>query len=628
MDVLEFEYQMKQMAVQLANLAMQETDNDKKKEYQKEVNAVLTNFFNNMQSAYCYATYYPLTRILRYLLSVLWSWISIMYRGDGMLSDHICSLLAMIDTLSCVISGGISAESEDEIEEYYCHTKQRLKTGYENRERLAGCYFRLRQRINTNNRIDLDLLNIGSNYDVDNNTKDSRKTNVYIRLMEESGSIQAGLLRVFKEFHHEKLKDRKDISDDTIRENIKKMFGVIASIPSYGYVFPVYIFFMFIRRFDIICSSNETKDAAFAINLKFTDTLRKKRTAREYAELYYKIYEAVCYPPKSSEQEKDAIWGLSLFPTPDIEAIYNAIDPEKHLSEQQRSDYRECFESLLYSKLKKSETSKITKELNRSPEGECLLAIWRMQSETVFFPLQYGVLPSSQGIHAIRRAFAHISLHKPQLREQYDANLKSEKFPQKENDPKLLWWCYQSVECAINMPRHRISNLAFRLETRFQSFYNEKNPDFFDTLIQELFQHIALAFAKTPPHWIVRKQDDYNIAPDLRRSVLSFSLKIADYKWKTEDISFFLLNNEDDNYPRDHIPYDFYRNWIQTVPTVSKGISHFFSSEGYSYSKKEQHYLLTQIFQESWRSILLNMQERLIKLLLPSLDGGGIPYII
>ena len=109
MDILEYEYQMKQLAVQLANLAMQETDKKKKKEYQKEVNAVFTNFFNNMQSAYCYATYYPLTRILRYLLSVLWSWISIMYRGDGMLSDHICSLLAMIDTLSCVISGGISA---------------------------------------------------------------------------------------------------------------------------------------------------------------------------------------------------------------------------------------------------------------------------------------------------------------------------------------------------------------------------------------------------------------------------------------------------------------------------------------------------------------------------------------
>ena len=135
----------------------------------------------------------------------------------------------------------------------------------------------------------------------------------------------------------------------------------------------------------------ETKEAFFAINLNFTDTVRKKRTGREYAELYYKINNAVCYPPKSSKQNKDTIWGQSLFPTPDIKAIYNAIDPEKHLSEQQRSIYQEYFESLLYSKLKKSETSKITKELNRSPEGECLLAIWRMQSETVFFPLQYGV---------------------------------------------------------------------------------------------------------------------------------------------------------------------------------------------------------------------------------------------
>ena len=119
MDILKYEYQMKQLAVQLANLAMQEVDNDKKKEYLEELNAVFTNFFNNMQSAYCYATYYPLTRILRYLLSVLWSWISIVYRGDGMLNDHIWSLLAMIDTLSGVIVGSISAESEDEIEKYY-----------------------------------------------------------------------------------------------------------------------------------------------------------------------------------------------------------------------------------------------------------------------------------------------------------------------------------------------------------------------------------------------------------------------------------------------------------------------------------------------------------------------------
>ena len=621
MNILEYEYQMKQLAVQLANLAMQEVDNDKKKEYLEEVNAVFTNFFNNMQSAYCYATYYPLTRILRYLLSVLWSWISIMYRGDGILNDHIWSLLAMIDTLSGVIVGSISAGSEDEIEESYCHIKQQLETSYKKRKRLAKYYSRLRQRINTNNGIDLDLINIGSKYGDDNtNTKDSRKTNVYIRLVEKSAPIQAELLRIFKEFHHKELKDRKDISDDTIRENIKKMFGVIASIPSYGYIFPVYIFLMFIRRFDVICSSKETKDATFAINLNFTDTVRKKQTGREYAELYYKINNAVCYPPKSSKQNKDTIWGQSLFPTPDIEAIYNAIDPEKHLGEQQRSIYQEYFESLLYSKLKKSETSKITKELNRSPEGECLLAIWRMQSETVFFPLQYGVLPSSQGIHAIRRAFSHISTYKPRLRNQYNAKLKSKKYPHKENDPKLLWWCYEAVERAINTPRHRMNSLSFRLETRFPSFCNDKNPDVFDVQLQEIFQAIAQAFSKTPPHWLVRDQDDYDIAPDIRRAALDFCLEIADYRWRIEDVCSFLLNDEDDKYPRDNIPYDVYQDWIQKIPVISDEISHIFNAGGYAYSEKERHYLLTQAFQETWRCILFSMQELLIQLLLPLLN--------
>ena len=131
---------------------------------------------------------------------------------------------------------------------------------------------------------------------------------------------------------------------------------------------------------------------------------------------------------------------------------------------------------------------------------------------------------------------------------------------------------------------------------------------------------MAQAFSKTPPHWLVRDQDDYDMAPDIRRAALAFRLEIADYRWRIEDVCSFLLNDKDEKSPQDNIPYDVYQDWIQKIPVVSDEMSHIFNAGSYAYSEKERHYLLTQAFQETWRCILFSMQELLIQLLLPQLN--------
>lgn len=105
------------------------------------------------------------------------------------------------------------------------------------------------------------------------------------------------LIYLFVDFHKGTLlinkscpKEGEPTLEEEIRNNIEKMFAVVANCPEYAYIFPVYVFLMFTRYEGLIChlldnskkTANEVSDKQFYIKLFFL----KKQAFLRFNQIY------------------------------------------------------------------------------------------------------------------------------------------------------------------------------------------------------------------------------------------------------------------------------------------------------------------------------------------------------
>lgn len=365
------------------------------------------------------------------------------------------------------------------------------------------------------------------------------------------------LTRTFINFYRREFTSMACIEvEETVKSNIRKMLGVIINCPVYAYIFPVYMFLMFVKEPNSIhpalkCSTNhpsrifnceedssedgECKDIekaenAFYTKLSLPKNMKSKVLLNRYVALMNEIKADIFNPSIPIEMEnlndqvsRAVIHNQINYPLLFFKDIYDAIASfvDEEIPDEQLEQLSDMFDRVVggSGQSRKGELGKKKQRLLDTPEKKTL---WKyiekivdIFSEYTYIYLSLGELPATARINKIKEIY---QLLFPK-REMYLESQKEKKVLQ------LLKYCDEIAAAVhvrwvdMNMITHQ--NLI-GYNNQFVSDYDES----YEGSMEWMFDELQKGFEKQRLVFMRRVPGEYRIDRETRVLALFIRTRI------------------------------------------------------------------------------------------------------
>lgn len=378
------------------------------------------------------------------------------------------------------------------------------------------------------------------------------------------------LVEKFVDFHN--VPKEKPSLKVEIRNNIKKMFAVVANCPEYAYIFPVYVFLMFTRYEGLIChlldnskkTANEVSDKQFYIKLFFPKKNKRFYDSIRYTNMFEDIFNAIVEEETVRKQisevplfgaDKGKIFSYNVYPLVDFEVLFRKIQriTNENLSEAEKKKicniYGKIARQGLYNKaIKKGNPSTRTEKI--------IIDIFRMLSAKAYFPLCCGVVPDKLYVNAIKNVFQFFDPENTA-----EAEKVLEQPP--EMQVKSLCQYYRKIESEIWLKKADISQLAFQYIMKFEDYQGQTYIDDFTDHLNDIFDNITECLPCHEPGWTKEVPDQYHLMVEAKMAAAYLESDMILKSWKSEDIFGLLLDKIEERCKNNIIPEEYFTEWLK-----------------------------------------------------------------
>lgn len=299
-------------------------------------------------------------------------------------------------------------------------------------------------------------------------------------------------------------------SEQTIRESIVRMLCVAANNYEYAYVFPLYVFLVFVKEPKLVWlgaesdqrkqdrnRESDTLKNPFRIMLSFPNKQKKQFPERRYEQFFQEIYRIVSENDqqvlKVVKKEKDLSKGriLGNFTQPCIafRNVYYALERwfgNPYSAEEVEAltvgmEYFVVEYNAPYSPEKRETGDKIQDFLQKTEMGCAILKVYEILSINARLPLYYGVLPAKKWVNKILDIYGYLFPNAYQPTE----NISAEE----------LLLCYQRIAKRIGCIALDLNFVSYQFATGIKPVLRKGQiMDTFSVEWEGLFQTIRTGF--------------------------------------------------------------------------------------------------------------------------------------
>ena len=283
-------------------------------------------------------------------------------------------------------------------------------------------------------------------------------------------------------------------TEKIVKSNIQKMLGVIVNRPIYAYIFPVYVFLMFVKKPQCILPTIDhrsihqreipnrkahstkdnveredatTNDNAFYTKLSLFKNMKDAYSVTQYMSLMNEITDDILDPlpqrwmeQSNNQTNQIADYSLILYPLLSFQDIYNAIANaitpfgDEKMSDKQLEILSDQFDRLI-NEGSRSQKAELKHLQEYTPE---MLRIWEyiekvvdIFSEHTYIYLFLGELPATKRINDIKTIYQLLFPKK-----EMHSDIQTEK-----KVPQLLAY-FNEIATAINVSWANMNMIAFQ----------------------------------------------------------------------------------------------------------------------------------------------------------------------
>ncbi len=299
-------------------------------------------------------------------------------------------------------------------------------------------------------------------------------------------------------------------SEQTIRESIVRMLCVAANNYEYAYVFPLYVFLVFVKEPKLVWlgaesdqrkqdrnRESDTLKNPFRIMLSFPNKQKKQFPERRYEQFFQEIYRIVSgndqqvldVVKKEEDFSKGRILGNFAQSCIAFRNVYYALEPRfgNPYSEELVEALTVAMEYFVadyntsYSSKERETGDRIQDFLQQTEMGRAILKVYEILSINARFPLYYGVLPAKKWVNKILDIYGYLFPNAYQPTE----NISAEE----------LLLCYQRIAKRIGCIALDLNFVSYQFATGIKPVLRKgQMMDTFSDEWERLFQTIWLDF--------------------------------------------------------------------------------------------------------------------------------------
>ena len=389
----------------------------------------------------------------------------------------------------------------------------------------------------------------------------ARKIKIFSVLCRQNACMVETLKNIFCNFYFKQLHSVMSPNIEKIMiRNLQKMFGVIANCPVYAYVFPLYVFLLFVRYPECIyesvrcltntdrhCKQNTANDEKkFYLKMTFPDKLKKLFTARQYTQLFEDIYGAISgnhEGPHAIYMENykfitNSFLGKLPYFILSFRRIYDALVPVfgDVYADDHFDLYAQAFDMIVVGIMGNLENicnrrKIVCKFFQQTDMGCAILKIAELLSEQVFIPLYCGLLPSQKSINAIFQVYHWLFPN-----EQLPLN-------EKKASAMQVLECYRRIQLAVGTVCVDLNIVSFQITTHFVEYQSKSNcTDEYSCIINNIFSIMVYNFLKQQPIFSYEIPLEYQLEPDTKLAALLLRCQIHFHQLTLQEIFDFLCS--------------------------------------------------------------------------------------
>ena len=441
-----------------------------------------------------------------------------------------------------------------------------LNTQYNSRKSATYLFQNVCKSINSfhkNYIVSLDdlLLSLEEKRDPLDESARARKIKIFSVLCRQNACMVETLKNIFCNFYFNQLHSVMSPNIEKIMiRNLQKMFGVIANCPVYAYVFPLYVFLLFVRYPECIyesvrclsntdrhCKQNTANDEKkFYLKMTFPDKLKKLFTARQYTQLFEDIYGVINGNHKGPhaiymENYKfitNSFLGKLPYFILSFRRIYDALVPVfgDVYADDHFDLYAQAFDMIVVGIMGNLENicnrrKIVCKFFQQTDMGCAILKIAELLSEQVFIPLYCGLLPSQKSINAIFQVYHWLFPN-----EQLPLN-------EKKASAMQVLECYRRIQLAVGTICVDLNIVSFQMTTHFVEYQSKSNcTDEYSCIINNIFSIMVCNFLKQQPIFSYEIPLEYQLEPDTKLAALLLRCQIHFHQLTLQEIFDFLCS--------------------------------------------------------------------------------------
>lgn len=299
-------------------------------------------------------------------------------------------------------------------------------------------------------------------------------------------------------------------SEQTIRESIVRMLCVAANNYEYAYVFPLYVFLVFVKEPKLVWlgaendqkkqdrnRESDTLKNPFRIMLSFPNKQKKQFSERRYEQFFQEIYRIVSRNDqqvlkvikREENLSKGRILGNFAQPCIAFRNVYHALEPRfgnpysTELVEDLtvKMEYFVVEYNTSYSPKERKIRDKLQDFLQKTEMGRAIWKVYEILSINARFPLYYGVLPAKKWVNKILDIYGYLFPNAYQPTENISA------------DELLL--CYQRIARRIDCIALDLNFVSYQFATGIKPVPKKgQMMDAFSDEWEGLFQTIRTGF--------------------------------------------------------------------------------------------------------------------------------------
>ena len=389
----------------------------------------------------------------------------------------------------------------------------------------------------------------------------ARKIKIFSVLCRQNACMVETLKNIFCNFYFNQLHSVMSPNIEKIMLlNLQKMFGVIANCPAYAYVFPLYVFLLFVRYPECIyesvkcltntdrhCEQNTAnEEKKFYLKMTFPDKLKKLFTARQYTQLFEDIYGAVI----GNHEGPHAIYvenykfianpflGKLPYFIPSFRHIYDALVPVfgDVYADDHFDSYIQAFDMIVVGTMGNLEDIRnrrkiVCKFFQQTDMGCAILKIAELLSEQVFIPLYCGLLPSQESINTIFQVYHWL--------------FPNEQLPldRKTVSAAHVLEYYRRIQLTVGTVCVDLNIVSFQITTHFVEYQSKSNcTDEYSCIINNIFSIMVYNFLKQQPIFSYEIPLEYQLEPDTKLAALLLRCQIHFHQLTLQEIFDFLCS--------------------------------------------------------------------------------------